>query len=240
MANDYHKKRDNHAVIRLTESCNLACSICYRKDSLISRYSNQEKNHSVRDIKELIKQYHLKGFETIRFTGGEPTLEIKLFDYISYAKLLGFKKIMISSNGLKISKKDYCKKLSMMGLNKANISIHGSNAVEHDNITKLKGSYNKSLKAIKNLIHFKIHVAPTVTVNSLNYKNLNKIIYDLHKLNINQILFFYILPIGRVAENKEIVVPYNLSSIYLNRALEYAKKNKCISSCDGCSLLLYL
>jgi MoaA/NifB/PqqE/SkfB family radical SAM enzyme len=226
MAYRSSRKKKEYAVIRLTESCNFACSICYLDGLIYSDNKNTQKKTTLQETKDKIRLFHIKGYDAIRFTGGEPTLVNGLPELISYAKSVGFKDIKISSNGLKISEKNYCKNLSLAGLTEASIPIHGNNAKEHDKITKLKGSYKKALKAIKYLVKYGISVEPTITINSLDYMNLNKILDRLSRLNIKRVSFFYVLPIGRAVHNKWTIIPYDISSDYLNLTLRYAKRRK--------------
>jgi 7,8-dihydro-6-hydroxymethylpterin dimethyltransferase len=91
-------------AIALTYRCNLHCPVCYAK-------ANEVKIEDFK-FKDLEKT---KDFRSVFLTGGEPTIRQDLHEIISYLKESG-KKVLMFSNGLKLSNFKYAKKLKKAGL----------------------------------------------------------------------------------------------------------------------------
>jgi hypothetical protein len=93
-------------MLNITNQCNLNCNFCYAKANEI-------------DVKELklkdIKKIDLSKFEYIYLSGGEPTIKSDLFEIIRYLKR-NKKKVVLLTNGMKLTDTKYVKALKGSGL----------------------------------------------------------------------------------------------------------------------------
>ena len=63
---------------------------------------------------------------------------------------------------------DYINKLIDAGLKSAQISLEGGTAEVHDNLTQVKGSFEKTVNAVKLFLKTDVHVHTNTTLNQLN------------------------------------------------------------------------
>ena len=159
------------AYIEITHECNLRCKHCLNNSG--NKIPNQLNDD---EIFNLIIEFSKAGMQEIRFTGGEPLVHNKIYEFISLAHKLGMY-TSIGTNGTLITIEE-AKKLKLAGLNKAIVSIDGTE-VAHDNI-RGKGSYKKTILGINNLEDNGIQVR----INSVIMKsNMNDVIDLAKELN---------------------------------------------------------
>jgi molybdenum cofactor biosynthesis enzyme MoaA len=104
-----------------------------------------------------------------RLIGGEPTLHKDLDKIIAYAKKNNHR-ISIATNGLRISNKEYLKKLKESGLDTVYLSMTGFN---DDNIYQITDRLNcarKKMKSLENVIDLGLRLS----VGCIIHKNLNE------------------------------------------------------------------
>lgn len=152
--------------IHMGYSCNNKCLFCHYRDSLGS------EDKSTKEVKKLLKIVKKKGIIDVELTGGEPTIREDIFEILSFAKHLGFKDICVITNGSRMYKIDFCKKLIKNGATSFLFSIEGSNSELHDYLTQTKGSFQKIIKSIENIKKLKIPFQTNTTVTRFNHKNL--------------------------------------------------------------------
>ncbi len=125
-----HESAPCIAVIDPTNRCNLTCPICFANASA--------KGYVVEPTFDEIVQI-LKHFRSIKpvppillqYAGGEPTLRKDLHDITRKAKELGFTEVMVSTNGVKMSKSvEYCRELMESGMDAIYLQFDATNAPE--------------------------------------------------------------------------------------------------------------
>ena len=119
--------------------------------------------------------------QEIRFTGGEPLVHNKIYEFISLAHKLGMY-TSIGTNGTLITIEE-AKKLKLAGLNKAIVSIDGTE-VAHDNI-RGKGSYKKTILGINNLEDNGIQVRINSVIMKSNMNDVIDLAKELNKKHIH-------------------------------------------------------
>ena len=189
--------------IALTYKCNLACRFCYAgcncKNEALSLKNFKEKftetikgfdykstvgktssDTITKDMttEEVKKILHLIKFDaevpSVSFTGGEPTLRKDLCELVEYATSIGLR-VNLISNGTQLTE-DYIQKLKDAGLKSAQISLEGGTAEVHDNLTQVKGSFKKTVNAVKLLLKSGIHVHTNTTLNQLNVPYVDELV----------------------------------------------------------------
>ena len=115
---DQVSPRPINARIYITELCNSRCRTCHFWKS---------ENEAQLDTDAwiyILRQMRYVGISSIEFVGGEPTIRTDLTDLISEARNVGYKNIVVSSNGSLLSD-DRIKRLHDCGVNGFNISLDG-------------------------------------------------------------------------------------------------------------------
>ena len=161
--------------IALTYRCQNRCVFCYASSPRATDELSTEQ------FKKIIwKIFYEARCPTLSFTGGEPTLREDLPELIEYAKSLGEDKkrmrVNLITNGIKCADKDYVKALAKAGLDSAQVSLEAGSPEVHDVITGNKGSFNKTVKGVKNFREAGIHVHTNTTICSLNKDHMKELI----------------------------------------------------------------
>jgi radical SAM protein with 4Fe4S-binding SPASM domain len=127
-------------LLELTYRCNLTCSHCY-----IDKKNMKELPQQV--LKDIIDQLAEQGTLFLTLSGGEIFLRKDFFQIAHYASSKNFA-INLFTNGTLINERtaDAVAELSPW---RVEISIYGAKKETHDGITGVKGSWKKSLNAIK-------------------------------------------------------------------------------------------
>ncbi|NJL55582.1 radical SAM protein [bacterium] len=150
--------------IELTNTCNLRCIHC----SVI--YNSQRTNirrMTTSEIYSVIDQLEAIGCFEITFTGGEIFTRGDTLDIIRYADQKGFGINLLSTATL--LSQEQLDELAKLTLNNFQVSIYGPTADIHDSVTRISGSFNKSLKNIHALISRGVHVTLACVVMNINY-----------------------------------------------------------------------
>ncbi len=102
------------------------------------------------------------GVRRVCFSGGEPTLRSDLADLIHDAHSLQFRFILITTNGLSLTR-DKARRYLENGLNRITISIDGIGE-SHDLQRGVKGAYEKTLSAVKMLAELRDNEFPNLDI----------------------------------------------------------------------------
>jgi AdoMet-dependent heme synthase len=126
--------------IDLTYRCNERCVHCY-----LDHEDHGEM--TTREVKNVLDQLADAGALFLTFSGGEIFLRPDLFELIAYGRDLNFD-VSLKTNALLIDA-DRARRLRELGIRKIQISIYSAEAEIHDAITKVPGSLERSLRAIR-------------------------------------------------------------------------------------------
>jgi radical SAM protein with 4Fe4S-binding SPASM domain len=138
------KTRDEHRLLNvdweLTVRCNQRCGHCFHSDAPASELTLPE-------IRGILDQLADAGCLFVTFTGGEIFLRNDLFDICAYAKHKRFA-IRLFTNGTLIGEHTAdC--LAALGPLSVEISLYGIDAMVHEAVTGLPGSFEKTMNAIR-------------------------------------------------------------------------------------------
>lgn len=169
----------------ITEYCNFKCPYCRGLDSYI--YGDRRvKMLSLEEIKRNIDLWCVNiPLESIRFSGGEPTLHKDIIEIVSYAKSCGIKQIAISTNGS--NDLDLYKKLVDAGVNDFSISLDACCADVGDKMAGgVKGAWDIVVSNIRELSKL-TYVTVGVVLTQDNIDSLVDTIEFAHALGVSDI-----------------------------------------------------
>lgn len=178
-------------VWNITRSCNLKCAHCY-------------ENAGKKDSNELNKKQVIMGLETlskagvtsVAFSGGEPTSNPNIANYIKLTDELGMFPAL-ATNGFRLSKEYLCNKLIDAGLKFVQISIDGLDPNTHDSFRGVEGSWEKAIKAVENFVgHENIFVEVATTVTTHNIDEIPNIIEFVRDLGAHWFMIYNFIPTG--------------------------------------------
>jgi len=124
----------------LTYRCNERCVHCY-----LDHDDNGEL--TLDEINDLLQQMADAGVFYVTFSGGEPLLRKDLFAIIRRARELTFN-VKLKTNAILIRETEAAL-IRDLGVEKVQISIYSHRPEVHDAITKVKGSLDRSITAIR-------------------------------------------------------------------------------------------
>jgi len=158
------------AEIELLNQCNLKCIHCF---NITDR---RRKPLGTAEMKHVIDELFAIGTVLLIFTGGEVFLRKDLRELIEYADKKDFL-IRILTNGTLIGDNEI-KILKKFRVISVQVSIFSHIPEIHDFITNEKGSFAKSIKAIKKLIKNNINVeiaTPLMKVNFPEHEGIKRL-----------------------------------------------------------------
>ncbi|MEM5806791.1 MAG: radical SAM protein [Candidatus Aenigmatarchaeota archaeon] len=204
-------------------SCNQNCRFCYTKQKDYDKNTKQIKG-------EIDKICSKENPNEINFTGGEPTIRKDIFELVAYTKEKGIKEIRVTTNGRVFSYEKFTNKIVDSGLTGAIFSIHTSNAELHDYLTQVKGSFEQTIKGLKNLREFSADIDVNVVINTKNYKNLPELVeFLIDGYDIRALCLIFPTIDGNLLKNLWLVPTYNEISDYLHKAIDIIKERKKIA-----------
>lgn len=130
-------------TLELTKQCNSRCVHCY----IPNKHKNESGHLEMNLIRKILSEFKSNGGESVTLTGGEALLSPNFLPTISLSNSLGFSINVLSNLCLMTVKvADY---LANNNVSFVQTSIYGANDEVHDEITGLKGSFDKTLRGIR-------------------------------------------------------------------------------------------
>jgi hypothetical protein len=136
-------------TVRVNFHCNQACEFCF-----VSTHLPPPAEAAVRAA---IERAGAEGAALV-LSGGEPTLNPRVVEYVRLAKRLGVKTVELQTNATRIAERALAPALAEAGLDRAMISLHGSTAALSDAITDAPGTFAATVRGIDELVQTPIHV----------------------------------------------------------------------------------
>lgn len=202
-----------------TSSCNLACLHCGSDCKIIPNTEEMPAADFINIAKKVATQYNPREVMIV-ITGGEPLLRKDLPEVGKQLKKLGFPWGMVS-NGYGL-KPELFRELRNSGLRSVTISLDGLKE-SHDWMRGKTGSFDRALAGITLLTNEPKMTYDVVTcVNQRNIGELQEIKKLLIETGVKNWRLFMIDPIGRAAENPELL----LNNDQFKHLLDFIKENR--------------
>ncbi len=176
-----------NASFELTYRCNERCIHCYVESPF------DDKELSTQEVKRVLDELAELQTLQITFTGGEIFVRKDIKEILQYARNLKYN-INISTNGILIDERmaDFLKeKIKPWEIG---ISLYGSTPAIHDAVTQVKGSFEKTVKAIKILRERNIRTKAKIVIMSINYDDYKNIKKLTEELGVKHLIDFNITP----------------------------------------------
>lgn len=122
--------------------CNNRCVGCFSAQGVGDAMSSQE---IVREL-DLARR---RGARALWLGGGEPTLRTDLVGVVRAARKLGYTRIKLQTNGMRLAHHEYLRALQDAGLTEVNFSIKGATAATHDALADTPGCHELMLRGMR-------------------------------------------------------------------------------------------
>lgn len=157
-----HDQHTCIGLIEITTQCDLHCPVCYAN-------AGEGTHLSLEKIKKMMQFYmdaEDQNAEILQISGGEPTTHPEILNIIQMAKEIGFKYVMLNTNGIRIAEdEEFVKELAKFsGGFEVYLQFDG---LTNDVYEKLRGKKLLQIKekAIENLTDNKIPTTLVCTVD---------------------------------------------------------------------------
>lgn len=129
-------------IVRINFHCNQSCRFCF-----VSTHLPEAGDAAVRSA---ILRAAGRGVK-VTISGGEPTLNPRLVEYVRLAKAHSKMPVLLQTNAIRLDDPALAQALSDAGLDEAFISLHGTTAEISDAVTSAPGTFVRSVAGIDNL-----------------------------------------------------------------------------------------
>ena len=153
--------------IEITYRCNHLCTFCYNSPSGAREMTTEQIFDVLRKVADF-------GVLYVTLTGGEALCHKDFFKIAHEARRLGLA-LRIYSNGYLMADKKVVRRIKELTPVEIEISIHGATAETHEALTKIKGSFAKTVRAIENLTDAGLKVNLKCPITRLNQHELFEI-----------------------------------------------------------------
>jgi len=202
-------------------ACNNNCRYCSID------YKMRELNKSTDEIKKDIAHAAKSGAEILGFTGGEPTIRRDIFELVEFAKKQGFRTIRIQTNGRMFASEQFTNKIIDAGANYFKFTVNAHTAKIHDFLSQVPGSFNQTIKGLKNVKAMGRTVEANILINKQNYRFLPQTVKFLVDLGVSQFTLISPSYIGNALDYKsDVVVKMSETTPFIKEAIDVIKDYK--------------
>jgi MoaA/NifB/PqqE/SkfB family radical SAM enzyme len=205
----------DEAIIRVQFRCNQACRFCF-----VSTHLPDADPAMVRDA---IVAAADRGAR-IMLSGGEPTLNPRLAEYVRLATTRGRHPVTIETNAVRLADRALAQELVDAGLVAAFVSLHAPRAEISDAITEAPGTFEKTCAGIDVLASLGVKLMLNFVTCGRNFRALEAHVEFVHArwpkalLNIS----FVAASADVVPQDRDMVPRYSDVQPHLARALARA------------------
>lgn len=210
--------------LRLGFQCNQNCNFCVVMD-MVKATNFAEEPIDIQKIEDDLRKYR-KEYDIVELSGGEPTIRKDFFKIVELAYRTGYQ-IELVTNGRMLSYEKFCYWLKDYNLRLVMVCLHSANPNIHDAVTGVKGSFDETVKAIKNLRAKGVHVLGQILVTKSNYQNLLDIVNVMVDSGVTEIRFTFLCPGGNAELNFKSLVPkYSEVIPYVTKVVSWLNSRK--------------
>ena len=131
------------AIVRINFHCNQACHFCF--------VSTHLPPPDEADVRAAILAIARRG-GVLALSGGEPTLNPQLAEYVRLGKREGARVIELQTNAIRLADATLTRELAEAGVDEALVSLHGSCAAISDSVTAAPGTFEKTARGVDELL----------------------------------------------------------------------------------------
>jgi len=129
-------------TVRVNFHCNQACDFCFVSTHLPPAGDAQ--------VRAAIEAAGREGAVLV-LSGGEPTLNPRLLEYVELARRCGVRAVELQTNAIRLADRALTRALAAAGIDQATVSLHASDAATSDAITAAPGTFECTVRGIDEL-----------------------------------------------------------------------------------------
>lgn len=198
-------KDGGRVLWEITNKCNYKCKYCIFNSGICN-----DTELTYEDIKKVIDALKAKNFKYLKITGGEPFIRKDIIDILKYASDKDMV-VDISTNASLINK-SMIKYLKDINLDMIHVSLDGSNKEMHE-IVRGINTYEKTIRGIKLLKETNKYIRIGTVIFKDNEDYLEDIVKLCISLNVNEVIFSVMQPVGRMLDDNTMVTTKSLTDL---------------------------
>lgn len=191
-----------------TRACDLSCVHC-RAAAQPKRNRFELRTEEGFQLIDQIAELKPKVFV---LTGGDPLKREDTYALIQYARMKGLEPSLTPS-ATPLLTEEAVTKMKAHGLGRMAVSLDASNAAEHDSFRRVDGSFDLTLRAIRQAARENIPVQVNTTVTRRTVKDLPNMVALLEDLGIVMWSVFFAVPTGR-AKNSDLITAAEVEELF--------------------------
>lgn len=206
--------------VRITRACNQKCNFCLDKEAQDGTLVPM--GAVVADL----KRGRERGCARVVISGGEASVHPEFTTIVGLARKLGYTHIQTVTNGQMFGSARFLIDSIRAGLLEITFSIHAHTAELHDRQTKLPGSFDKAIAALKNALAVRgLIVSVDIVMSRMNVHCLREMLEFFIDLGVKEFDLLQVIPFANAWENREELF-YDISENmpHLRRAFELSKR----------------
>jgi len=184
-------------VWNYTNACNLRCMHCYQRAdrSALNELTTKEKMKVVKDLAEA-------GVVSIAFSGGEPLMSRDFYRVAAEAKERGMY-VALATNGTLITQR-VARRLKESGVEYVEVSLDAATPEVHDKFRGIPGSFEKTMRGIKNCVKEGFFTCIATAVTKLNLHEIPRLVRLARDVGAKRFITFNFIPVGRAEDISEL------------------------------------
>ncbi|HZT97452.1 MAG TPA: radical SAM protein [Chloroflexota bacterium] len=155
-------------TLELTYRCNERCGMCYLGPDWGKGRKKDELTTG--EVFDLLRQLREAGCFELLLTGGEICLRKDLLRIIDHAGSLGFL-LTVKTNGTMVTE-ELALVLRRNPIQRVEMSLLGASATTHDAVTRIPGSFDRTMAAVDTFRRHEVPVKLYFTALSLNFREV--------------------------------------------------------------------
>lgn len=140
-------------LVRVNFHCNQSCAFCF-----VSTHLPPASDEAVREAIESAA----RAGRRVSLTGGEPTLNPRLLEYVALARAHGPHPVALQTNAVRLADAALTDALVAAGVGWVMVSLHAADAALSDALTEAPGTFDKTLLGLDQLHR---HEGVTLVIN---------------------------------------------------------------------------
>lgn len=160
----------NTLYLYLTTGCNCACRHCWFVEERPSQEKNHEATLSLDVLRHAIKEALPLGLNSLKWTGGEPTLHPQFPDFLRTQKEFGLTGV-IETNGMLVTR-TLAELMHETDVSRVSVSLDSADEAIHDAIRGVPGGFKRTVRGIKTLVSSGFQPELILTLQRANHGRL--------------------------------------------------------------------
>lgn len=154
-------------TVRVNFHCNQACEFCF--------VSTHLPGAAEAEVQAAIVEAGRRG-AIVALSGGEPTQNPGLVEYVALARRSGAREIELQTNATRLGGDDLALRLAAAGVDTALVSLHGATAATSDAMTRAPGTFVRTLAGLDQLARTSILTRINFVATRANHGELPELV----------------------------------------------------------------